>query len=57
MQENKSRIFIGIPVPQSSHEKLKQLLCTHEMHFPEGHWILPENTHITKRLYSMKLKK
>ena len=57
MQENKSRIFIGIPVPQSSHEKLKQLLCPHEMHFPEGHWILPENTHITKRLYSMKLKK
>lgn len=51
MQENKSRIFIGIPVPQSLYEKLKQLLYPHEMHFPEGHWILPENTHITIRFF------
>jgi 2'-5' RNA ligase len=51
MQENKSRIFIGIPVQQSAYEKLKQLLCPHEMHFPKGHWILPENTHITIRFF------
>lgn len=51
MQENKSRVFIGIPVQLSSYEKLKKLLCPHEKHFPEGHWILPENTHITIRFF------
>lgn len=51
MQENKSRVFIGIPVQLSSYEKLKKLLWPHEIHLPEGHWILPENTHITIRFF------
>lgn len=51
MRENKSRVFIGIPVQKSWYEELKQLLCSQEMSFPEGHWILPENAHITIRFF------
>ena len=51
MQENKCRVFLGIPVQQSLYEKLKHLLCSQQVNFPEGHWILPENAHITIRFF------
>lgn len=47
MQENKCRVFLGIPVPQPIYVKLKKLLCAHQHRFSAGHWILPENAHIT----------
>lgn len=47
MKENKCRVFLGIPVPQYVYEELKKSLCGYEQYFSSGHWILPENLHIT----------
>jgi len=50
--QNKSRVFLGIPIRQSHYEKLKRLLlCAHHVNFSDGHWILPENVHITMRFF------
>lgn len=51
MEESKHRVFVGITVPLFVYEKLKQSLSAYEHLFSSGHWILPENVHVTIRFF------
>lgn len=51
MPENQKRIFLGIPIPSTMHAIFANLLQDYQSHFLQGHWVLPENLHITVRFF------